>query len=205
MAYKRLLSADDILNVAVRMVEQGGADSLSLRAVAAALGVKAPSLYRYFANKGALEFAVFEEVVRRMRNELEPPAALSDAKTRFVEMANAFVRFARKNYALYAYVSQDRLRENYGSQEGKAIWKSVLNTVSDVSGKPDDTASTVAVWSFLHGYATLENSGAFGASGPKGAFEVGLSAFLEQLGSHSQPSHRVRHTTTSGGGRRRKQ
>ncbi|MGB8536457.1 MAG: helix-turn-helix domain-containing protein, partial [Acidobacteriaceae bacterium] len=61
MAYQRLLSADDILNVAVRMVQQGGADSLSLRAVAAALGVKAPSLYRYFANKGALELAVFEE------------------------------------------------------------------------------------------------------------------------------------------------
>jgi AcrR family transcriptional regulator len=183
MAHQKLLSAKDILNLAVRMVEQGGADSLSLRAVASSLGVKAPSLYRYFAHKSALEFALFEEVLRRMHHQMEPKAATTDPKARFVEMANAFVRFARENYALYAYVSQDRLRENYGSPEGKALWKTLLDTVSDLSGKPDDTASTVAVWSFLHGYATLGNSGAFGASGPKGAFEVGVSAFLNQLGS----------------------
>ena len=48
MAYPKLLSSADILKMAVNLVEYGDADGLSLRAVASALGVKAPSLYRYF-------------------------------------------------------------------------------------------------------------------------------------------------------------
>jgi AcrR family transcriptional regulator len=190
MAYKKLLSADEILNVAIRMLEETGEKGLSLRAVALALGVKAPSLYRYFSDKAALEFAVFEEVLRRMRRELDPATALSEPRARFMEMANAFVRFARKNYGLYSYVSQGRLGAHYGSKEGKAIWNTLLYAVSDVSGKPDDTPSAVAVWSFLHGYSTLENSGAFGASGPKGAFEMGLRAFLAQWESQVSPKCR---------------
>jgi AcrR family transcriptional regulator len=195
MAYKKLLSADEILNVAIRMLEETGEKGLSLRAVALALGVKAPSLYRYFPDKAALEFAVFEEVLRRMRRELDRPPGLSEPKARFREMANAFVRFARKNDGLYSYVSQGRLGAHYGSPEGKAIWNRLLHTVSDVSGKPDDTPSAVAVWSFLHGYSTLENSGAFGASGPKGAFEVGLRAFLGQWESRLSPNRRKRKRT----------
>lgn len=168
------------------MVEKGGEESLSMRAVASALGVKAPSLYRYFADKAALEFAVCEEVLRRMRRELDSPVTISDPKVRFVEMAKAFVLFARRNYSLYnyslySYAAESRLSQNYSSKEGKATWNTLLNAVGDVSRKPDDTASAVAVWSFLHGYALLENSGAFGASGPKDAFETGLSVFLKQL------------------------
>jgi hypothetical protein len=41
----------------------------------------------------------------------------------------------------------------------------MLEAASGVSGQPDDTAAAFATWSFLHGYATLEHAGAFGASG----------------------------------------
>ena len=53
-----------------------------------------------------------------------------------------------------------------------------LSLIHIFSGRPDDTAAALATWSFLHGYAVLEHSGAFGASGPKGALERGLTAFL---------------------------
>jgi hypothetical protein len=60
----------------------------------------------------------------------------------------------------------------------KSVWDLLLEAASGISGQPDDTAAAVATWSFLHGYAVLEHSGAFGASGPKGALERGLTAFL---------------------------
>lgn len=178
MAYTRLLAADEILNVAIQMIEQGKADGLSLRAVAAALGVKAPSLYRYFAHKAALELAVALEVLRRMRAELETAAAVSDPKAKVLAMANAYVRYARDHYPLYSYVLQGQIRETYGSAEGKAVWNTLLDAVSALTLKPDDTASTVVIWSFLHGYATLDQAGGFGASGPRGGLELGLNIFL---------------------------
>ncbi len=178
MAYQNLLSADAILSAAVQLVERGEADGLSLRAVAASLGVKAPSLYRYFQDKGALELAVAEEALRRMHGELEPPSAVPEPRVRLLATANAYLRFAREHYALYSYVFQGRVREAYDSSEGKAVWKMLLEAVSGLSGKPDDTASTVAIWSFLHGYATLEYAGGFGTSGPRGALELGLNAFM---------------------------
>lgn len=66
MAYPKLLSSNEILKTAVHLMEHGDADRLSLRAVASALGVKAPSLYRYYPNKEALEVAAAEEILNVM-------------------------------------------------------------------------------------------------------------------------------------------
>ena len=187
MAYQKLLSSADILKTAVHIVEHNDADGLSLRAVASALGVKAPSLYRYFPHKEALEVAVAEEILNVMLGEFRAASVTADPETRFRRMADAYLRFARERFSLYKFVVQDSLPETYGSKAGKAVWNLLLEAASGVSGQPDDTAAAVATWSFLHGYATLEHSGAFGASGPQGGLERGLEALLSNFRSRAQP------------------
>jgi AcrR family transcriptional regulator len=187
MAYPKLLSSEEILKTAVHLVEHGDADGLSLRAVAAELGVKAPSLYRYFQDKEALEVAVAEEILIVMLGEFRTASATADPATRFRRMTDAYLRFARKRFPLYAFVMQNRHPERYGSGAGKAVWNLLLDAASGVSGQPDDTAAAVATWAFLHGYATLEHSGAFGPSGPKGGLERGVEAFLSNFRSRTQP------------------
>jgi AcrR family transcriptional regulator len=180
MAHPRLLSSEEIVRTAVRLVEDGEADGLSLRAVAAKLGVKAPSLYRYFADKQALEVAVAEEIIGIMLAKFRAASATADPDTRFRRMADTYVRFARERFPLYDFVVQDRI-STYQSAAGKALWNLLLEAASGVSGQPDDTAAAVATWSFLHGYTTLEHSGAFGKSGPKGGWERGVEAFLSSF------------------------
>jgi AcrR family transcriptional regulator len=187
MAYPKLLSSEEILKTAVHLVEHGDADGLSLRAVAAELGVKAPSLYRYFPDKEALEVAVAEEILSVMLIEFRTASATANPDTRFRRMADAYLRFARERFPLYAFVMQDRHPERYGSGAGKAVWNLLLEAASGVSGQPDDTPAAVATWAFLHGYATLEHSGAFGPSGPKGGLERGVEAFLSNFRSRAQP------------------
>ncbi len=187
MAYPKLLSSVDILKTAVHMVEQDDGDGLSLRAVASALGVKASSLYRYFPQKQALEVAVAEEILNVMLGELRAASPTANPDTRFRRTAEAYLRFARERFPLYSFVVQNRLPATYGSKAGKAVWNLLLEAASGVSGQPDDTAAAVATWSFLHGYATLEHSGAFGASGPRGGLERGLEAFLSNFRSRAQP------------------
>jgi len=179
MAYTKQLSPSEIVKVAMEMVEREDTEGISLRAVASALGVKAPSLYRYFSTKNALEMAVAEGVLRSMYTELVCAGAQPDPETRFKEMAVAYLRFARTRYALYSFLMQGRLHGAYGSQAGKEVWNLLLESASQISGRPDDTSAAVATWSFLHGYATLEHAGGFGKSGPHGGLELGLRAFLD--------------------------
>lgn len=190
MAYPKLLSTADILKTAVHMVEHGDADGLSLRSVASALGVKAPSLYRYFPRKEALEVAVAEEILRAMLDDLRTAAAVLNPDARFRRTVDAYLQFARERFPLYSFVMQNRHPETYGSKTGKAVWNLLLEAASSVSGQPDDTAAAVAAWSFLHGYATLEHAGAFGASGPQGGLERGVAAFLSNFGSRAKPLRR---------------
>ena len=187
MAYHKLLSPADILKTAVDMVERDGADGLSLRAIASVLGVKAPSLYRYFPDKDALEIAVSEEIWNVVLGELRAASASANHETRFRRTVDAYLRFARERFSLYKFVLENGLSKTYGSKAGKAVWNLLLEAASGVSGRPDDTAAAVATWSFLHGYATLERSGAFGASGPKGGLERGVEAFLNNFGGSAGP------------------
>ena len=203
MAYPKLLTSADILKTAIRLVEQGDADGLSLRAVAAALGVKAPSLYRYFPHKEALEVAVAEEVLRAVWVALQTASEATDPETRFRATADTYLRFARERPALYSLIVQNRIPGVSGSKMGKAVWDLLLQAASGVSGQPDDTAAAVATWSFLHGYATLEQSGAFGASGPQGGLERGLEAFLSNF-RRSVPSTKKETSRSASVIRRRK-
>jgi AcrR family transcriptional regulator len=202
MAYPKLLSSEEILKTSVHLVEHGDADGLSLRAVAAELGVKAPSLYRYFPDKGALEVAVAEEILTVMLGEFRTASATADPAARFRRVVDAYLRFARERFPLYAFVMQNRHPERYGSGAGKAVWNLLLEAASGVSGQPDDTAAAVATWAFLHGYATLERSGAFGPSGPKGGLERGVEAFLSNFSSRAQ-SVRKEHLPRAADVRRR--
>lgn len=175
-----------------------------MRAVAAALGVKAPSLYRYFPDKEALEVAVAEAIQSVILGEFRTASASADPDAGFRRIVDAYLRFARERFSLYAFVMQNRYPERYGSAAGKAVWNLLLEAASGVSGQPDDTAAAVALWAFLHGYATLEYSGAFGASGPKGGLERGVEAFLSNFRSHAHSIGKEHPPRTSDARRRKK-
>ena len=202
MAHPKLLSSEEILKTAVHLVGRGGAIGLSLRAVAAELGVKAPSLYRYFPDKEALELAVAAEILDIMSVEFQAASASADPETRFLRLVDAYLHFARERFPLYAFVMQDR-PERYGSRAGKAVWNILLEAASSISRQHDDTAAAVATWAFLHGYAALEHSGAFGPSGPKGGLERGVEAFLGNFRSSAR-SLRKEHPARVAEARQRK-
>src|SRR6476659_10827593 len=69
---KRLpLTRDRVLQAAIRLADEGGIESLTMRKLAAALGVEAMSLYNHVANKGDLVDGIVDVVV----GEIELPSA----------------------------------------------------------------------------------------------------------------------------------
>lgn len=70
-AARQPLSADAVIETALRLVDRDGLDALSMRRVAQELGTGAASLYAYFANKDEL----LEQLLDRVVGEIPLPVA----------------------------------------------------------------------------------------------------------------------------------
>ncbi|MFF4253613.1 TetR/AcrR family transcriptional regulator C-terminal domain-containing protein [Streptomyces sp. NPDC001663] len=71
------LSKQRVLRTAVTLADAGGADALSMRKIAQALGVVPMALYKHVANKNELLDGMIDEIVA----EIDPPAGDTDWKT----------------------------------------------------------------------------------------------------------------------------
>lgn len=176
MAQARKLHSQLVLEAAIDLLEKKGRDAVSLRTIARLLGVKAPSLYRYFGDKAALEAAIVEEGNRLLLEATRSALGRKKRRPAFASVAVAYLEFARKRPVLYAFMMEGRDVPVAASTAGKQLWKLLLGVVAGVSGNLDNTSAAVAVWSFLHGFASLEQAGRFGKAGPQKGFEVGLEA-----------------------------
>ncbi|MBK8024180.1 MAG: helix-turn-helix transcriptional regulator [Chloroflexi bacterium] len=82
MPYPAQIDAEAVVGRARDMIEAEGYEAVSLSRLAAAFGVKAPSLYRLFASKAELIRAVNEQTYRELVgavNDPHPPVELADA------------------------------------------------------------------------------------------------------------------------------
>jgi AcrR family transcriptional regulator len=71
------LSRERVLRAALRLADEGGVESLSMRKLAQELGVKAMSLYNHVANKNDMLDSIVDIVV----SEIEVPSLETDWKT----------------------------------------------------------------------------------------------------------------------------
>ena len=87
MPYPHKLDEERILKEATRIVDADGIDGLSTRTLADRLGVRAPSLYRYFPDKATL----VQAVARRFTAELTEQLA---ARSTLEGLASAYWAYA---------------------------------------------------------------------------------------------------------------
>lgn len=84
---QRIATTAEIKQVARAQIAKSGAAALSLRAVAAAMGITAPALYRYFPNRDALVTALivdaFDALGSAIRAAQHAAAGASDSERMF--------------------------------------------------------------------------------------------------------------------------
>jgi AcrR family transcriptional regulator len=101
------LSRERVLDAAIRLADEGGIESLSMRKLARALGVEAMSLYNHVANKGDLVDAITDLVV----SEIELPAAGEEWDVAVRACAvSAYETFMRHPWACSLVMSPTRAR-----------------------------------------------------------------------------------------------
>ncbi|AZI43414.1 TetR/AcrR family transcriptional regulator [Deinococcus psychrotolerans] len=181
MPYPPKLTPELILREAQTLLDAGGQDALNMRPLAAALGVQASSLYRHFPDRAALLQALEDCASRDLTRAIEQASTGTTPRGALLLTCEAYVQYAETYPHRYRLLLSPRPPSVGQPGPGKDLWNTVLNLVSALSGHTDDTARTVALWAFLHGFVVMSRSGLFGLSGPKGGFEVGLSALLDEM------------------------
>jgi AcrR family transcriptional regulator len=161
---------DEILTAADELlVETASEDAVSIRAVADAVGVTPPSIYRHFPDKESLLVAVclrsfdaFAEVMRDAQDPDDPIASLR-------ALARAYVRYGIEHPEHYRIMFMDRLEMSTDEYIAEMMSESssfavLLDTVRALkaSGRLrsellelDDFHLGVLLWSTVHGLTSL--------------------------------------------------
>jgi AcrR family transcriptional regulator len=158
---------DDILEAAERLLAVRGPEGLTMRQLADALGIKAPSLYKHFPDKAAIEAALQEKGLR------EQSAALSTAAPGLSGLASAYRAWALAHPHLYGLLSRQRLHRDRLAPGVEDSAAALL--LREVGGDIDRAR---ALWGLAHGLVELELAGRF----PEGTdldavWRVGISGF----------------------------
>src|SRR5215217_9020858 len=172
-----------ILSAAREILDGEGSDGLTMRRLADAVGIRAPSLYKHFPDKAAVEIALIEDGFEEIADRFE--TALTNGEDSLVELATAYRAFARAHPHLYRLMTagplpRERLRPGVEARAAAPIVQAV--------GDPDRAR---AVWAFAHGMVILELDGRFPADANlEAAWAAGLAAF----GSAEQPDTQRQHS-----------
>jgi AcrR family transcriptional regulator len=172
-----------IIRAARKLVERHGRHGLSMTDVAAAVRVKAPSLYRHFADREALLAAVEIEIWGALGRALARSTRSSDPRRALTHQARAYRAFAKahpKSYALIYDVAAERTEEG---QRARAAAISVsMPSFAALVGARDALTAARVLTPFLHGFVSMELAGAFRLGpGLDEAFERGVATILAGL------------------------
>src|SRR3979411_1169941 len=100
-----------LIDAALGLAEEGGAEAVSVREAARRAGVPPGAPVRHFPSRVALMTAVAEEAQRRFRAEIEvalSEAPAGDALARFRALGMAYLRWAMRNPAHFEIISNGR-------------------------------------------------------------------------------------------------
>jgi AcrR family transcriptional regulator len=100
-----------LIDAALQLVEEGGAEGLSVREAARRAGVSPGAPFRHFPSRVALMTAVAEEAQRRFRAEIEAALAevpAGDPLARFRCIGLAYLRWAMRNPTHFEIISSGR-------------------------------------------------------------------------------------------------
>ncbi len=156
MAYPAKISRAVIVQIALQMVEEGGAEPPSLRAIARRLNVATNALYNYFPDRADLNAAIAVVGSRKMLAAVKRTIGGTDAREALDRFSMAFLRFARNHPQLY-----DFLNENHpGGQEAATLfreWAELMNLAWSPFFRPAMMPKVIfAHAALLHGMITLE-------------------------------------------------
>ena len=179
-------SLDAIVRAGLDLIETGGMPGLTMQAVAARVGVRAPSLYKRVRGRNDLIRRITDATVRDLEARLAAAGSAPDGRTALRDLARAFRAFAHERPAGYRLIFTPESDAARGDPELLARASAPVLEVAGALAGPDDAlaaARTITAWA--HGFVSMELAGAFRLGGDVDrAFEFGMDRLADARASH---------------------
>ncbi|HEY0877089.1 MAG TPA: TetR/AcrR family transcriptional regulator [Zeimonas sp.] len=151
-----------LVEAALERLEREGVEKITLRAIAAQVGVSHAAPYAHFRDKDALLAAVSAAGFGRLRQRLHASRDAADSgRAALARMGCAYVAFARSHPALYSLMfrrtPEGRGRHDELDQAAESAWRELHEVVAATVPRAEARSAAVAAWALVHGLASLLN------------------------------------------------
>jgi AcrR family transcriptional regulator len=141
-----------IVAAARRLLEEEGPEALSMRNVAAEIGIRAPSLYEHVADKRALESAIIAAGLNEQALAFREALTADASGDPLTALAQAWRRWARAHPHVYGLIyARDLDRSDPAVAEAELAAGAPIREICD-----GDLVTARVVWAFAHGMVNLE-------------------------------------------------
>jgi AcrR family transcriptional regulator len=156
------LDTDAVVTAAAALADAEGLQKLTLARLAAALGIRTPSLYAHVDGLADLRARLGARGARELAGELQVAAAGRSGADALRAVAAAYRAYAHAHPGSYAAMQVPSDRGD-GQAAGAAVVAIIVAVLGAYDLDGDDAVHAVrAVRSALHGFVVLEHEGAFG-------------------------------------------
>jgi len=171
------LHKDKIVGAALDLLDRHGLEGLTMRQLAGALGVQAPSLYWHYADKPALLDDLANALLDGGARTAHPPADVREALRRLAgELRDALG--ARRDGAL-VYAGASPVGDNR-----RRLAEAMTNPLRDAGFDPDTVrAATSALLNFALGFVIAEQSAQPVEPDRDTQFSLGVELTIRGLGA----------------------
>jgi AcrR family transcriptional regulator len=159
------------------LLEERGMDALTMRDVADAVGVRAPSLYKRVRDRSDLLRLILEDVVDDLTSATDAAASSGDPLADLRAMVTAYRGFAHANPVAYTLMQSPAVPG--AIERSVRSSRTLLRVVAELAGRENalPTARTVVAWA--NGFIMMELGGAFRLGGDvEQAWDFGLDRIL---------------------------
>ena len=172
-----------IIQATRRLVEIEGRDGFSMNDVAAAVGIRAPSLYGRFKDRADLLAAVELHVCADFENLLGKSIIANNPEATLMAQAQAVRAFAKRNPNSYSLLFDIRsVPTEEGTAARAAAVAPLLAPLAALVGEGHALAAARVLTPFVHGFVSMELANAFRlGDGLDAAFEKGVTTILRGL------------------------
>lgn len=158
------LDSNTLILAAAELADEHGMEAVTLAALAAKLGVRSPSLYNHVNGLAELRTRLAIYGLEQLYTDMSAAMEGLSRDSAIHAMGQAYVEFARRHPGVYETTLKAPEKGNTDLEEAaERILSLIIQGLSDYELGEDGSIHAVrGLRSILHGFAALENKGAFG-------------------------------------------
>lgn len=172
-----------IITAARQLIEQAGLDALSMHTLAAAVGIRPPSLYKRFQDRDAIIRAVQQAEFADLEMQIAAVATGESPAADLRAIARSHWQFAHARPHIYRIIfAASPTKEAVDIAVRANALRPMLEACNQLVGPARGLMAARTLTAYVHGFATMEIAGAFHLGGSvEDAFLFGLDTIIHGL------------------------